>query len=88
MYCSNCGTYNENGASFCKHCGKQLITYNEKNNASVQKKSETIFDRVNKFVDKQEEHLDFKLSDYILTYLNLTRFPKRKIYSSAVQKGP
>lgn len=63
MYCSNCGTYNENGASFCKHCGKQLITYNEKNNASGQKKSETIFDRVNKFVDKQEEHLDFKLSD-------------------------
>lgn len=59
-YCSHCGTLNNDGSKFCKNCGHPL---EERGGTNHSTKKESIFDRVNKFVDKDEQHLDVRLSD-------------------------
>lgn|SRR5574344_306769 len=62
-YCTHCGALNDSGAKFCRKCGKPLPVVKDKKEQPHQNQSESVFDKVNEFVDKNNEHLDVKLSD-------------------------
>lgn len=87
MYCTHCGTLNDDGAKFCKCCGRPLVAYDEYENRKNRKDDDTIFDRVNRFVDDHEEHLDFRLSDlYTAVFQSHTFSEAENLLMSGTEK--